>query len=794
MRKFLVMLALGTWILAACDDPRTQDPLDLGPPDLWNPPLPDGSIGGTYGGSNQDTSSTADLEEVVEPPPCDEITFSYTDPSASSVWVTGSFTDWAMTDLQGALSLTHDGSGTWTLTTTLADRGQHLYMFIVDETTWVPDPNTASRAPDHLGGTRSVVEVCEISPTYGCGTVHFHYENASASSVALVGDFTNWEATQAVPMTDLGDGNWRANVDLTVGQSYAYKLIVDGSTTWIPDPANPNQVDDGFGGFNSVVEVADCSVDVCGDVAAFDWRDAVLYFAMVDRFYDSDGKVGGPGPVSGASGLEGIGASGQYEGGDLAGVTARINDGYLTDLGVTALWLSAPYENRDTAGAAIDPNQDPHMYSAYHGYWPSPANIDYSGATPNPRPLVEDRIAASTDPEQELRTLIDTAHGASSANGHGIKVLFDYVMNHVDDQSELYQRNRSWFVPGNPTCADIGWDNPGTHCAFTSYLPPFDYDNTEARAWSIDDAVWWAKEFGIDGYRLDAIKHVPMAWLTEFRARFNQEFPDPDGGRFYLVGETFVWDNPDGYATLARFINPDTQLDGQFDFPFRAKVCEVARNEMGLDAFASWMNENDRRYGPGALMSTWVGNHDIPRAIHAMTFQVGCREGSYPSIGWTSDFTQPSNAEPYERLRVAFALMLTNPGVPLLYYGDEIGLAGGGDPDNRRMMPWNDSQLNSHQLALRDAVSELATLRAENPAITRGRRSTLSVDGDLWVYRMGGCLSPGAGDVIVAVNAGGSSRSTTIPSGSYTDLRSGSSSSGGSISLGARDYAIFRVE
>src|SRR5690606_18095223 len=136
---------------------------------------------------------------------------------------------------------------------------------------------------------------------------------------------------------------------------HEYKLIIDGMEPWIPDPNAEELVPDGFGGQNSVLFV--CSTG-CGELEAFDSRDAVMYFAMVDRFSDGDGDAD---PVSGASdGDATSGPSGQYEGGDLEGATMRLD--YLADLGVTAIWLSAPYENRDASGAAIDSGSDSHQY------------------------------------------------------------------------------------------------------------------------------------------------------------------------------------------------------------------------------------------------------------------------------------------------------------------------------------------------------------------------------------------------------------------------------------------------
>ena len=116
--------------------------------------------------------------------------------------------------------------------------------------------------------------------------------------------------------------------------------------------------------------------------------------------------------------------------------------------------------------------------------------------------------------------------------------------------------------------------------------------------------------------------------------------------------------------------------------------------------------------------------------------------------------------------------MLTNPGVPLIYYGDEVGLAGGGDPDNRRTMPWNDEDLNPHQLELRSQISELARVRRENKALSRGRRTTISADYDTWFFAMS-CDDDAAATVNVAINRGDDPRNLNLNDGAYTDLVTG---------------------
>lgn len=625
-----------------------------------------------------------------------------------------------------------------------------------------------------------------------CNVLRFTYADSGASSVWLTGTFTGWAATVeagAIAMTNEG-GTWTVDATIEPGGRHLYKFVVNG-ITWVADPSNPLSEDDGFGGQNSVLEnvcVFGGATGSCGDVEAVDWRDVVMYFVMTDRFFDSDASRQ---TVPGATDGPADGPSGQYMGGDLAGVAERI--AYLNDLGVTAIWLSAPYENRDTAGAAIDTSADSHMYSGYHGYWPSPANIDYSDpANPSPTPEVESRIGDAAD----LHALIDEAHGTTSANGEGIRVLFDYVMKHVDTESGFYAAHHDWFIPdddgsGFDLCGpENHWEDEYwmTRCAFTDYLAPLDFYNPAVRAWSVSDAVWWATEFEIDGFRLDAIKHVPLDWLEELRAELTSQFPDPWGERFYLVGETFAYDDA---GLIRTFVDPDTLLDGQFDFPWKARVCEAVFTEGGgLNHLSTWMDGNDGFYGEDAIMTTWIGNHDIPRAIHFASRQItDCRQGSYPGNGWDgASYQQPTDAAPYERLGVAFAIMMTNRGIPLIYYGDEIGLAGGGDPDNRRMMVFDDADLNAHQIALRDAVSALAHARATHPALSRGTRTTHAVSQNTWVYTMGGCGD--TPDVTVAINRADAAANVEIPAGSYTDLIAAEPASGGSTSLPARSFLV----
>jgi glycosidase len=260
-----------------------------------------------------------------------------------------------------------------------------------------------------------------------------------------------------------------------------------------------------------------------------------------------------------------------------------------------------------------------------------------------------------------------------------------------------------------------------------------------------------------------------------------------------MVGETFNYYDRD---LLKQFVDPDTMLDGQFDFPLKRELCQAVFDPAGsLQNLADFTAGNDAFYdrGPGrrAVMSTWIGNHDVPRAIHFADWKFGnCTEGSSSGNEWNGDFPQPAAAAPYERLGLAFAVLMTSPGVPLIYYGDEIGLAGGGDPSNRRMMPWDDATLSDHQKGLRAKVRTLARLRAQWKALGRGTRQTLSSSTDTWVYRMGGC-GGSLPDVIVALNRADAARDVAIPTGSYHDeIADADVTGGGNYTLPARSFAV----
>ena len=571
-------------------------------------------------------------------------------------------------------------------------------------------------------GTCDVQPTCSITISYkGTGT-----------HVELRGDFAADGWTTGIPMTPSAGGGWQVTIPAADQQVVVYKFVVDGA--WIADPDNARRSPDGFGAFNSVVRV-DC--DHCPARAPIDWRDAVMYFVMIDRFANGDHANDAP--------VAGVEDPGQYLGGDFTGLTQKIAEGYFERLGVNTLWITSPLDNADNA----NPGSDGHNYSGYHGYWPK----DLSQA--------ESKLGT----EAELKLLVDTAHA------HGMQVLIDYVMNHVHADSPIYAQHHDWFWPndngfgGNCVCGQgCNWDSDRLKCWFDPFLPDFNFQNSDARRFSVENAVSWAKRIGIDGFRLDAVKHIETSWLTDVRARVNAEVAWDQ--RFYMVGETF-----DGSRDLIKsYVNPDAMLDGQFDFPLRGQVLSnIVRRDGSMYDLAGFLSSNDGFYGNGAVMSTFLGNHDVPRTI-GLAEDVplfGAWDGG-KDRAWSNRPTQPTSKSPYERLAVAYTLLLSSPGIPMIYYGDEVGMAGAGDPDNRRFMQWDNYTAN--QTFLRDQIAGLAKARNQHIALRRGTRTGLGTSNDVFVYKM----STQGDTVFVALNRGdGAQPAVGLPTGDYQDLVSG---------------------
>lgn len=594
-----------------------------------------------------------------------------------------------------------------------------------------------------------------------CAHIFSYASAGTEKSVEVRGDFAAGAWDTGVPMSKMGN-EFVATVQIPYNQKVSYKFVIDGST-WIADPKNSNQEPDGFGGFNSVLSPQACEDYSCvgGQPGDFQWSDGVLYFVFVDRFLNGN-------PSNDGSATPGVEAPADYHGGDYAGVLSKINEGYFNDLGVNILWLTVPANNTEQPGKGV--GTDSHLYSAYHGYWPK--DMDQ----------VEEHFGSMED----LKALVDAAHAKN------IRVILDYAMNHLHNSSAIYAAHPDWFWPndngsgGNCICGDgCPWDGPtGLKCWFTGYLPDFNFTNAAARQYSVDNALWWINQTGIDGFRLDAIKHVEMQWLLDLRSRVSAEVESKTGQHFYMVGETYTGD----IGLIKQFVDPKTKLDGQFDFPLRMQLAnKVLLGQGTMQEFEGFLKSNDTAYPQGSVMSTFIGNHDIPRPIHlAEDKPLWTNEWTDgKDRAWSMQPSLPSGMSAFERLALSFAVLFTLKGMPLIYYGDEVAMPGAGDPDNRRDMQW--SGYSPGQTFVKDYVSKLTKIRSEHKALRTGSFQSLSSGTDTLAYKR----SDGSDTVYIAINRGDSAADVNgLPSGALSDLLSGSSVSGPSINIPPRSAMI----
>ena len=499
----------------------------------------------------------------------------------------------------------------------------------------------------------------------------------------------------------------------------------------------------------------------------FDWDDAFLYQVMTDRFFNgdtsNDAKVGTHSELT------------DWMGGDHRGLIEKMRDGYFDDLNVNAIWISSPVLNTSGYGIGSSASE---KFSAYHAYWP----IATGWTDTNQQMFIDAGITNPLDPhfgsDADLRELIQLAHAK------GIRILVDFVANHVfgvsrssdasGTESPLWtgHQNEGWFNwPDQKFCGDqiegvLGYDHSywTYRCWFNSYLADFDFDGSpEALRMVLDHAIWLAQEYDIDGFRLDAVKHMSMKFTTGIRKRIKEEL-ETTGLTFYTVGETFDGNE----ANLVRWIGDD-KLTGQFSFAFYYKVLDpLIRNngsygDMGNGV--AYLDTYFRRTYAEARMPNFMGNHDVERVL------------------------QLAGGD-YARLRRAQTVVMTSPEIPLIYQGDDIGMMGGPDPDNRRMMLFGDA-LSAEQTATLDHLKKLARARRDNAAFRYGARTNCANENDVWVYKM---VKDG-NTAVVGINRGSSAwtGSCAGAGGTLKDVINGQTSTDGRFTVPAGGSAVYVV-
>ena len=394
-----------------------------------------------------------------------------------------------------------------------------------------------------------------------------------------------------------------------------------------------------------------------------------IYFILVDRFHNGDPKNDGQVDRSDPA---------AWHGGDLQGVIDKLD--YLQSMGFSTLWLSPVFATRQETF---------HGHGAFHAYW-----THDQGA-------VEARFGDLA----LLRRLSDDLHR------RGMQLVLDLVVNHVGYDAPLLTQQPAWFH-GRGTITD--WSDPEQVVNNDVHgLPDLAQENPQVYRHLLDAARTWLRDTRADGFRLDAVKHVSLA----FWKRFNRELSSVRPG-VILLGEHY-----DGKPQSVERVQRQGRFSHMFDFPlaFALKDVFCAGHSPGkLGAVLS----DDRYYSNPHKLVTFLDNHDLPRIRSAC-------EGDL------------------EKVRQALTAQFAMRGVPALAYGTEAGLSGATEPENRADMIF-DAQATRR---LKDHVSTLLGLRRSLPALVSGKTRLLALDGR--VLSLARVLPTGA--VLIYINGGSKS-------------------------------------
>lgn len=612
-------------------------------------------------------------------------------------------------------------------------------------------------------------------------TFRFEPQSKAYRNVFLFGEMNNWNRN-ATPLI-FRDGVWQTELELNPGR-YQYLLLIDGKE--MLDPNNPEIADNNIGGFNSLMTVG--NVDFKNVPVLFtngfkneqirigfenepekifvfwqnyrlpvdlvirhsneliitipktaekmersfiriwsfnkngasndlliplhkrqvltnpalltrqDFEASTLYFLMVDRF--NNGNPENDEPVDDPE----VAPRANFWGGDLKGITQKIREGYFTELGINAIWFSPITQN--PLEAYVEYPEPKRKYSGYHGYWPVTLTT------------VDHRFGTSDD----LHELVSEAHA------RGINVLLDFVSNHVHENNQLIKDNPDWatqlILPDGSKNLRL-WDDQRLTTWFDTFLPTLNLSISEVVETITDSAVFWIKNYNLDGFRHDATKHIPENYWRRLTQKLKKDIVLAENRRIYQIGETF------GSRELIGSYVGSGLLDGQFDFNlfFDARSIFALDNESFVRMNQSLM-QTFAYYGNNHLMGNITGNHDLPRFISFASGALRFDEDS-SEAGWNRDI-QVVNTNGYAKLSMLTAFMMTIPGVPVVYYGDEIGMAGGGDPDSRRPMRFEN--LNEFETRTRDIAAQLGKLRQERLSLIYGDFNVLHITDETWVY------------------------------------------------------------
>jgi len=657
-----------------------------------------------------------------DPPPepapnrsCEVVVRHIPEVAALTVEVAGSFSDWTPLAMEGP-----DAEGVWTLSLGELAPGDYPHKFIYGgkweetprgvRTQWLDGVENRNLAVGDCQRPR-VHDATVTWPAADALTVEVQFELGATQSPIDAQDLVVTLGHQPAQVS-LDDAQGRLTVSAEGLAPGKHSLRV-----WARDEAGQALEEEVF------------FLPLWREEEAFSWADGWMYFAIVDRFRDGDADSAPICPP-----VDGVAPIANVQGGDLLGLTQTLESGYFDELGVTSFWLNPVVSN---PGGGWYDRGGTELFTSFHGYWPIET-----------REVEECMGDASGAAEDRLADFIDAAHA------RGQRVMLDLVLNHVHEDHPWVDEHPDWL---NDSCVcgleGCDWEDRRLDCWFTDYLPDLNYRQHALVNQAVDDVLWWLKTYDVDGFRVDAAKHMDTVILNHLRLRLEAAVSDYGGAEVVLIGETFT--GADGHEQIMEYV-ADDRLHGQFDFPLMWMIRDSFVHGGSLRDLDNAVHTGRQAYGD-ALMSVFGGNHDIPRLATEMT------GGGWGPWANTPDYLAQGGDEVtqqrvIEDMTFVLGFVLTQPGVPLLYYGDEIGLAGDGDPDNRRTMMFA-PDLSANQRALLAVSQELGQLRQELKSVRDGDLTTLWVEDELYVY----ARTEASEMAVIAINKGTESRVLSLP-------------------------------
>ena len=413
----------------------------------------------------------------------------------------------------------------------------------------------------------------------------------------------------------------------------------------------------------------------------FDWDEAVIYFAVTDRFFDGDTSNNDAYKVGDYDTSDKGGSS--YHGGDFAGLNEKLD--YLKDLGVNTIWITPIVENITDDQPDAETGMDTY---GYHGYWAS----DFT------------KLNKHLGTEEEFAALIEAAHS------RGMKLMVDVVLNHAGYDTENYFNSILKDKDGNAIKMLRDSSNTVTDddkLDGLDGLPDFVTEDPEVRNQLIEWQTDWMKKFDIDYYRVDTVKHVDSTTWSAFKNSLTKENPD-----FKMIGEY----SGAGYANTAGELGTGS-MDALLDFDFN----DFAQNFVGgkISTVENSLLKRNGALNNTATMGNFLNSHDENTLQYTLVDKSGFSE-----------------EEAYNLMKVAATLQITAKGQPVIYYGDELGQAGANNwpyQTNRRDFDW--TELEAQKADSNSIYNHYKTMLSIRNAYTdvfaRGSRtSILSSDED----------------------------------------------------------------